>query len=1149
MLPGLQIFFEMSEEAESQTRKAPGWFLLLGIAGFVLFVLNYQNAFPSSSLKFTIPREKIEKNALLLARKLGYELESKLKSTVFETDDSVLLFLQHNYGPAEADSLIKNGLPIYCWASRFCSPKRLEEFSSKSTPDGRLVAIRHKIGNDLVLPSLDEKAGLKLIDSFLKENTELLPENFKKLSSKSEKRKSRQDLSYVFEERDKDYHGARLRLDFAVSGNQISFFRRYLHLPDSWDLKYKIMRSYNNAISAFFWLAHRTMLAAAFLYFLQLLVARTVRWRFALRAAILISVLSVATVLASAPNIMHYYSTELPEFTFAIALGSAMLQIGLQSFIGNVALFAPAEKIYRALYAKGLMLEDIVSRSGIKTAEFRRAAVIGLALCGISQGWQNLYYFIGAKFGVTCPLSIEHPEVLGSWAPFLNLISIASMASLTEEIAYRVIFLLVAQCVFRSFWLANFMQAFIWSLGHTAYPQSPVWARIGELTVSGIIDGAVLKYFGVLPGFIAHYLFDSFMPMLFKANDWLLMLSGAAAILPPFAFLLLSRYWAGRDRAAPGTKLHEQQESGTCQESGRQQVETPAPARSEAEAHTEAEAEADTEQARVNENYSIELKSLSRAKAVILCIAALAACLALTFVPAPDKLSLALSRKEAKAIATAYLHKTGLYDPELKLVVERLKSNTNDESNQCIQDKLGKRKFKQIFEETSTPLVWTIRFCAEQKIKEMRVDIDACKKALIGLTLTLPDDAPGASLSEAEALKKITEFLNEYHKELGPFKLVGLKTVEREKRRDYSTKWECSRFGCSDLRLRIDCGLVGDVVSGYLPYWDLPDKWAFNYREFTIRRALAIFALVIQIIFALVAIVLWLLKVPAKNAPNIRWAAGFIACVALINMILNCLHAPVLLANYDSQTPFAASLIQLLCASASGYLPLLCMLGLVLILAKDAGKQFAPLSESGENIWKDFSGSIMTGYAAGAVAFMLLAAAVQLVSLYSNEAIVNAYDIAAAFAEGYSPAAYTIAYSLLLSLLSFPIAGGIYGFLGRFLKGKIKQTAFFAFLSFSIAGLTRQSPDILLLTALIFAALVISRYFLCSFFSKNTVALAAAAYAFMVLAVSSQFIMLCRPLLLLDCLICLASFIATPAVVYGLSGLLKNACNENSKQP
>jgi len=1113
----------MLEDSGSLRQKLPLWFIICGIAGFLLFVFNMDNAFPSTSLKFEIPRLKIQEQAGQLAKAMGYTLKSKIESTIFTSDFTVLSFLQHNYKAKEADELIKSGLPCYSWDSRFCSPGRLEEFSCQRSPDGKLISFTHRIANDLALPSLNQdidsglstsrsnesQDGNKLIFSFMQKEAGLTPSDFKLLSFKSEKKKSRLDLSYTFEEIKHDYKGAKLRLDFAFSGNELTHFKRYLHVPDSWILKYRSMRSYNNVLNRAFWLLHNVLLAGAFLYFLQLLVHRTVKWNFALKGSSLIAFFTTLSVLVNIPTYLHGYSTQNPELTYFLTLSAGLLVYVVWSFLGNVALFAPAEDIYRKLFGKGLLLEQLACKAGLASQRFRDSTIMGVLFCGIWQGWQNLYFWLGAHFGISYPLGTDNPQIYGSYIPCFDLMAIGTIASLTEELSYRVIFLLVGQRLFRSFWLANFLQAFIWSLGHTTYAASPFWARIVELTVAGMIDGAVFRVYGVIPCIVAHYTFDAFDPMLFKANDWQLVLSGLLAILPPFLLLFVSKCWAAGRPEAP-------QESALEPETSTSNIADQSP-------------ETNATIAAISAPFSWRRRLVLLATLVLIPF-----CLACAFIARKDPWSIQVSQDQAVKMARDYVHNVGIEDPTLNLCFQRLDCDVNSDASQCLQDKLGKAKFERIFALTGSPQIWLVRFCGEEKIKEIDVQIDACKNRVSGLILRLADSQAGAKLSKAEAVNKVESFLKDFHNELLPFKLVGTKKFDREKRTDYTTQWECTNLGASDLKLRLECGTVGDTVTGYGAHWEIPDKWSFKNREFTVRRGLAGLAVIVEGLLLLAFCIAWLLRVQENKAPGFAYIGKFLAVVAAFITFLVILHAAPLMSNYDSQTPLIPSLIDTILSQTTMHISTLCILGVVLILASDAGQEFTPgdytRSESGKIILSlrnaaSFFEPLCTGYSVGLAALLLFTGSMYLLSQYSTEASTAAYDIVAWLAQGFSPSFFAIALSLVIALVSIPLLGCLYGFVERYLKTRWRFLMASLLASVSVAGLTKHSHDLVLIAALLFWALQLLHFAVYKIFRRDPFSLAAAVYSFMLMGTVWEFLTLGRPLLQTDAFICIAAFL------------------------
>ncbi|MBX9721320.1 MAG: hypothetical protein K2X81_08000, partial [Candidatus Obscuribacterales bacterium] len=520
--------------------------------------------------------------------------------------------------------------------------------------------------------------------------------------------------------------------------------------------------------------------------------------------------------------------------------------------------------------------------------------------------------------------------------------------------------------------------------------------------------------------------------------------------------------------------------------------------------------------------------------AMVLSVICVPLCIGLSFFQKPDPLSLSLSRDEAVKTAREYVHKEGLDDPALSLCFQKLKGDINDEACQCLQDKLGRARFEQTFNDTAHPQIWNVRFCGQQMIKEIVVQIDACKRSVIGATLKLPDDAAGAHLTQAEAVGRVEKFLREYHKDMLPFKLVGQKTFERSGRTDFSTEWECSRFGASDSKLRLECATVGDVVSGFKLNWDLPDKWSWKYREFTIRRGAMTFIVVLELLLLIVATLVNLLRVPKNHAPSFRWIGGYVGLMAALIAAMVALQTPNLLSSYDSQTPFVPFVIQTYLYQLINMIPILCVFGVLLIVAADSGQQYTPFDKSrletdklvpliteGESASK----SLFTGYSIGAIAVLLTIGAVKLICSYTTEAVYSSYDIASWLAQSQCPSLLAIVFAALCSVASVPILGVADGIIRRYLPSKLKFTFANLLFSVAVAGMTKQSHDIVLLAALIFAAIQVIYILLKRVFTKDPFSLAVAVYFFILTFAASVLYQLARPLLQIDSFICIAALL------------------------
>lgn len=1082
---------DTANNSSNQKNRVPLWLSIVGALGFILYVFNYENAFPGTSMQFEIPRHEIQVQNGKLAQAVGFKQKSKFETTVFQINNSVHLFLQHNFGPRETDLLIKKEIPCFYWQTRLCSPSQLEEFKADRSPDGKLCSFTHVIANDTPLPDISQKDGSKAIEEFLQKETDLRLEDYKLLSFQKEKRTAHNDITYTYESIKPDFKGSRLRLVFTFSGNLITYFESFLHTQDSWHLKFRGMQSYNKILNTIAHIFFFIVFAGSLLYSAQLVLSKKARWNLALRASFLIGTFSVLSTLVNLPVDLHYYSTNNKEFVFYFSI---ILQLLAQIFVEAVIylpIFICGEAVYRKLSNKSndqeFDINYLLDKKGIAQNYYAKSILTGIAICGIWQGWQNLYFWLGSYVGISNPLGTNSPEVYGSYIPCFDLMFIGSAASFQEEIAYRIISLLVLQKLCRNFWLANFLQAFLWSLGHTSYPASPVWARVVELTVAGLMGGVFFKKFGLLPMLIAHYLFDAFNPELFRAHDWQLFVSGFLAITPPFILIILSKKWScAKEKKSDSSSL--------------------IPEKSES-------------QAKVIDSFE-KAKPISEPYQKVLIATGLILFGAFQFlfyqIP-QEKLSLQTTKEEAITIAEKYLTENKLKDPSLNLRFVQLDSGVRASVCQCLQDKLGKIKFHKKFDHYFVPQIWLVRYCGENQIKEMTIGVDACRKKLSLFNLTLADNEKGTRLSKKEAISKIEDFLHAYHEDLFPLKLVGSKIVERENRRDITTQWESTQAGTSDTKLMVDCSVLGDTVSNYHKIWEMPDKWSWKYQEFTPRRAFGYF-----LYFALLAMIVslttyWLLTLPKIENFDTSWMLRYVLITGVLWLTYLVLYAPCIISSYSTGTPFIASAIQCLLDQLPLCIFSLTSFGILVSLASNSQKQ---LQLDSKSMW-----SISSGYALSVIFFILACFYSYFVDSISNEVSVNHYDLNAFFAQVNSPALLAICVSSIFMLGAIPIQEIVYKLFDRFAPTAKHQTVLFTFVSLTTALIVRQSHDCLLIFALTYVSLQISWFSLDRIFRHDALAFAAFVYSSMLSLITLHFLYQARDIMYIDALICTSALI------------------------
>ena len=170
-----------------------------------------------------------------------------------------------------------------------------------------------------------------------------------------------------------------------------------------------------------------------------------------------------------------------------------------------------------------------------------------------------LYLVATRKFGWWAPAeALVHPDVLATYAPWLSAIANSLQAGFWEESLFRAVPIAGAALIGDRFGkrrlfivIAFVVQAIIFGSGHAPYQNQPAYARPVELIIPSMGFGLLYLYFGLLPGIILHFVFDTvwFALPIFVAHApgiWLQRSMVVVVALVPLWIVLLRRRFAGR---------------------------------------------------------------------------------------------------------------------------------------------------------------------------------------------------------------------------------------------------------------------------------------------------------------------------------------------------------------------------------------------------------------------------------------------------------------------------------------------------------------------------------------------------------------------------------------------------------------------------
>ncbi|MEC0265423.1 type II CAAX endopeptidase family protein [Paenibacillus anseongense] len=135
-----------------------------------------------------------------------------------------------------------------------------------------------------------------------------------------------------------------------------------------------------------------------------------------------------------------------------------------------------------------------------------RGYLLALFILGIQQ---VLFYTGDVKFDVW---AVNDPtdSVLNMVEPRLFPL-MAWVAAISEEATYRLLGIILFKKLFRNNFIAILIPSVIWAASHTQYPIYPVYTRLIEVTIIGIILGYVFLKYGFITAVFAHACMDSIL--------------------------------------------------------------------------------------------------------------------------------------------------------------------------------------------------------------------------------------------------------------------------------------------------------------------------------------------------------------------------------------------------------------------------------------------------------------------------------------------------------------------------------------------------------------------------------------------------------------------------------------------------------------
>ncbi len=519
--------------------------LLGGLIGLFLFIRFYEQAFPVASVNLKLDRDQAAEQAADFLQEQGFSLEGYFRTVYFDSHEQASIYLQKTQGIERSNELIREGVPVWYWRVRWFRELEKEGFIVDIDPaTGEIIDFSYSILEEAPGERLTFDQARQLAANFVREMGVDLNEFALKDRNETE-RPNRTDYSFVWEHRDFSVGEATLRVSVEIYGSRPGYFSRYLKVPETFGRSIQAELSLGQMLSIIsLVLMFMLVISAVTILFIQYKKDR-INWKFGLISGLLVGLLSVVSFFNNIPLLWAGYPDTMSRGVYlGIAAGTAMISALLVGLI--IFLFGSSgESLARETAVTGTPLFDALRVQQLSPVRAMRYILPGYALGFMFLGYITVFYLAGRRFfPIWMPPEVQYSNILTTAMPFLFPLTVALTAALSEEYMFRLFAIPLIKKWFRFTWLALLLPAVIWAFGHSTYPVFPAYIRGIELTLAGLVFGAVFLKYGVETVIVAHFVINASLaglPLL-RADNLYYRGSGLIVLGLALLPLLLSRF-------------------------------------------------------------------------------------------------------------------------------------------------------------------------------------------------------------------------------------------------------------------------------------------------------------------------------------------------------------------------------------------------------------------------------------------------------------------------------------------------------------------------------------------------------------------------------------------------------------------------------
>ncbi len=508
---------------------------LAGLAGILLALAFYNQAFPAAALELKLSRQEIATLAGQTIQSYGYDTQGYEFALEFSDDDWGSVYLQRTLGIPETNRLIRQaGLPIWYWHARWFRPLQKEEFSLYLSPDGHVVNFFHSIEEDAPGAAISQDEARALAEAYLVEQQNLDLGQWEPVTASSTDRPGgRRDHYFEWKQRDFKVGESELKISASVQGNRMDGYDYWLKVPEDFIRQFQETNdkaAFIDNLSTLLGMGGFSI-AAVVVFGLSLLNHSRPR-RSAYLVALLVGIVSALVGLNVLPLYKISYDTtqNYTLFWFQILFYGLIGLLMLMAYI--FVLWAGGERISRLVWRRQ---DRILPLSGDRWVTLARSTWRGLMLAGVLAGYVVIFYLVATQlFGGWVPMTPDYNDAYATPFPFLIAITAGVLPGIEEETLFRLIGIALLFGLTRRRWLALFVPGALWALAHLTYVRDPFYLRGVELVIPAVfLFGLAFLKFDLATTIVLHMTYNASLtalPMLLSGEPYFVF-SGVVVLL------------------------------------------------------------------------------------------------------------------------------------------------------------------------------------------------------------------------------------------------------------------------------------------------------------------------------------------------------------------------------------------------------------------------------------------------------------------------------------------------------------------------------------------------------------------------------------------------------------------------------------------